>query len=278
MSEQREQGSGSLRGEQTQSGAVDPEARLERFSRQMLLDPIGGRGQARLAEAKVLIVGAGGLGSPVAMYLAAAGVGALTLLDPDQVSLSNLHRQILYDEESLGQKKVERALLRLAAMDGALQLEGISDRLNQENADDLFRAHSLVVDGSDNFETRFVANDAALRTGTPLVHGAVLGFSGQLTVVDGLHGGCYRCLFEAPPPPDAIPSCAVAGVLGSVCGVVGSLMATEALKQLLGLETLAGSMLVYDGLEARTRRILLPQRADCAACAERPSRSGGPSI
>ncbi|MDF1565185.1 MAG: HesA/MoeB/ThiF family protein [Deltaproteobacteria bacterium] len=248
------------------------DARLERHSRQMLLDAIGGAGQARLGAARVLCVGAGGLGSPVALYLAAAGVGHLTLLDPDEVSLSNLHRQVLHGSADLGRPKVESGVERLHELDPELSLEGMRARLDADLARVLFAEHDLIVDGSDNFETRFLCNDAALAAGKPLVHGGVLGFVGQVTLIDGRHGGCYRCLFEAPPPPGEVPPCSEAGVLGAVCGVIGSVMATEAIKRLVdpegeALPHLAGRLFVWDGLAARGRTLSLPRREGCPACA-----------
>lgn len=251
--------------------------RLERHSRQMLLDAIGGAGQANLSAARVLCVGAGGLGSPVALYLAAAGVGHLTLLDPDEVALSNLHRQVLHGTADLGRPKVESGADRLRALDPMLEIEPLRASLDEASAPALFEAHDLVVDGSDNFETRFLCNDVAIATGTPLVHGAVLGFVGQVTVVDGQTGGCYRCLFEAPPPPGEVPPCSEAGVLGAVCGVIGSVMATEAVKLLVGgLPTLAGRLFAWDGLEARGRTLALPRRADCPACGDAQGQGGPP--
>lgn len=249
------------------------EPQIERYSRQLLLDEIGGAGQARLLGARALIVGAGGLGSPVAYYLAAAGVGHLTLVDPDVVDSSNLQRQILHRVEDLGRPKVARAAEALAALNPDVAVRPLRGRLDAEGGEALFRDHDVVVDGSDNFETRFLASDLSVRTGTPLVHGAVLGFSGQALVVRPGEGPCYRCLFEAPPPPGDAPACAEAGVLGAVAGVLGAVMATEAVKVLLGVgEPLVGRLWAFDGLAGRTRVVGFPRNPRCPACGTEAAR------
>lgn len=255
------------------------ESQVERFSRQLLLDEIGGRGQARLLEARVLVLGAGGLGCPSLTYLAAAGVGHLTVVDPDLVEPSNLHRQPLHRLEDVGRPKVIRVAEALRAAYPDTVVDPIEGRFDADTAVALLAGHDLLVDGTDCFETRFLANDVAVAEGVPLVHGAVLGFEGRVLVVGAGAGaeagagagGCYRCLFEAPPPPGEIPSCAQAGVLGAVCGVIGSVMATEAIKVLLGAgDILSGTLFVWDALRARARRVPLPKRADCPACGTRP--------
>ncbi|RMG12994.1 MAG: HesA/MoeB/ThiF family protein [Deltaproteobacteria bacterium] len=244
-------------------------AQLSRWSRQMLLDEIGATGQAALARARVLLIGVGGLGSPVALYLAGAGVGHLTLLDPDRVAPDNLHRQILFRETDLGRAKVERARLALAALDASVEVEARQGRFTRENARPLVSDHDLVIDGSDDFETRFLANDTAVELGRPLVHGAVVGFHGQVMVV-GREGGCYRCLFEAPPPPGEVPPCAEAGVLGPAAGVIGSVMACEALKVLTGAGTpLTGRLWIHDALAPATRIVPVPPNPECRACRHR---------
>lgn len=241
---------------------------IDRYARQLLLDEIGGRGQSALLGARVLLVGAGGLGSPAALYLAAAGVGHLTLIDPDTVELSNLQRQVLHRTEDLGRPKVARGAEALVQLDPELEVHAIHGALGPDNAPALFAEHDVVLDGSDDFDIRFLCNDIALETGTPLVHGAVLGFGGQVTVVrPAADHGCYRCLFEAPPPRGEVPPCSEAGVLGSVCGVVGSVMATEAVKLLVGAgDSLAGRLWIWDGLAARSREVALPKNPECTAC------------
>jgi molybdopterin-synthase adenylyltransferase len=242
---------------------------IERYGRQVLLDEIGGAGQARLLGARVLIVGAGGLGSPAALYLAAAGVGRITLVDPDAVALSNLHRQILYGDEDVGAPKVAAAASGLRARSPHLSVEGRAERLDVTNAEARFAGHDVVLDGTDDFETRFLCNDTAVRMGVPLVHGAVLRWSGQVTVVGPGDGGCFRCLFEAPPPPGEVPPCSEAGVVGAVAGVVGSVMAVEALKVLLGIgpdDLLAGRLWTFDGRRGTSRTVPLPKNPGCPAC------------
>ena len=257
------------------SAAPLSERQIQRYSRQLLLDPIGGAGQARLAKARALVIGVGGLGSPAALYLAAAGVGHLTLVDPDRVELHNLHRQILHREADLGRPKVQSGREALLALDSALSVEIIEGRVDAATAPALFAAHDLVLDGSDGFPTRFLANDQAMATGTPLVHGAVLGFSGQLMCVDPEGpGGCYRCLFEAPPPAGEVPPCSEAGVLGAAAGVIGAAMAAEAVKILTGAgEPLYGRLFIYDGLLGRSRTVEVPRRPGCEACAGAPARA-----
>ena len=242
------------------------EPQIERYGRQILLDEIGGAGQAALLGARVGVVGAGGLGSPVVLYLAAAGVGHLTVIDPDTVALSNLHRQILHGTADLGRPKARRAAEAVAALNPEVRVDAVEGRLEADNADAFFRDHDLVVDGSDTFDTRFLANDAAVRTATPLVHGAVLGFSGQVMVVAPGAGGCYRCLFEAPPPPGEVPACSEAGVVGAACGVLGSVMALEAIKRLVGVPGLEGRMWTWDGITGRVRTVTVPRNPRCPAC------------
>lgn len=220
-----------------------------------------------LEDKSALIVGAGGLGGPALLALGAAGVGRLTLLDDDAVETSNLSRQPLFGEADLGSRKAEAAARRLARLYPRLKLEALDRRFDGGSALDLVRAADVVVDGSDNFPTRFLANDAAVAAGRPLVHGGILRYTAQLlTVVPG-QTGCLRCLFEEPPPPDAVPSCAQAGVLGALAGMAGALMAAEALRLLAGERgAYAGRLVIFEARPARTRVVVVRRRAGCPAC------------
>lgn len=251
------------------------ERQIRRYARHILLDEIGGAGQRRLLASRVLVVGAGGLGSPLLLYLAAAGVGTLGIVDDDVVELSNLQRQIVHGEDRLGEAKVESARARLAALNPDVRVIAHRQRLNAGNALALIADYDLVADGSDNFATRFLLNDACYLARRPLVSGAVLRFDGQIATfkafardADGGHGPCYRCLY-GEPPPDPPPSCAEAGVLGAFCGVVGSWQAMEVVKELLGIgDSLSGWLLILDGLGARVRKVRLPADPGCRLCGE----------
>ena len=245
---------------------------LERYSRHLRLDEVGVEGQRRLERSRVLLVGAGGLGSPAAFYLAAAGVGHLRLVDDDVVDRSNLQRQILHVEAAIGQAKVESARERLAALNPRVRVEGVRERVTSANVEALLEGMDVVVDGSDNFPVRYLLNDACVKLGKPLVYGAVQRFEGQASVFDaGRHRGrcpCYRCLFPEPPPPQFAPSCADAGVLGVLPGIVGLLQANEAIKLLLGIgQGLAGRLLQFDALAMRFREIGLAPDPQCPVCA-----------
>lgn len=245
---------------------------LERYSRHLRLPQVGIDGQQRLARARVLLIGAGGLGSPAAFYLAAAGVGHLRMADDDVVDRSNLQRQILHTEDSVGVAKVVSAAQRIAALNPRVQVDAIQTRVTASNVEALLQDVDVVVDGADNFAARYLLNDACVKLGKPLVYGAVQQFEGQLSVFDaGRHRGqlpCYRCLFPEPPPPEFAPSCAEAGVLGVLPGVIGLLQATEAIKLLLGLgDSLAGRLLSFDALAIRFREIRLPPDPQCPVCA-----------
>lgn len=225
---------------------------LDRYHRQMILPQVGPEGQERLKRASVVVVGAGGLGVPVLQYLVAAGVGRVGVVEMDRVEVSNLHRQVLYTTEDVGEPKALVAQKRLQALNPLVRVEAYPVRLTSENALEILRPYDLVVDASDNFPTRYLVNDAAVLLGKPLVFGAIYQFDGQVAVfhhptLHGEMGPCYRCLFPKPPPPGAVPSCAEAGVFGVLPAVVGSLMAAEALKVLLGIgKPLAGHLLLYD--------------------------------
>ena len=251
------------------AGELDGDAR-ERYARHLSLPEIGVTGQTRLLQSRVLVVGAGGLGCPASMYLAAAGVGTITIVDPDRVELSNLQRQILHGTAHTGELKVDTARLRLRELNPSIDVRTRALRVDADNAGDLVAGHDVVVDGSDNFAARYAVNDACVRAGRPLVYGAVEGFSGQVAVfaphlAGGRGSGCYRCLF---PAPGQGPSCAEAGVLGAVPGVIGLLQATETIKLLLDLgQPLMGRLLRYDALGTRTAESRLKADPDCAVCA-----------
>ena len=239
-----------------------------RYSRHILLAEVGGVGQAKLRAASVLVIGAGGLGSPLVLYLAAAGVGRIGIVDDDTVELSNLQRQVAHGMESLGRNKALSAAAAARARNPLVRIEPHPLRLSAENALDLIRGYDIVCDGSDNFATRFLVSDAAVQARRTLVSAAVLRFEGQLaTFRPHLGGPCYRCLHPAPPPPGLVPACHEAGVLGAVTGVLGTLQATEVLKEILGIgESLAGRLLVWDALATRFRTLRLPKDPACPAC------------
>jgi adenylyltransferase/sulfurtransferase len=239
---------------------------LERYARHLVLRQVGGPGQARIRAARVLVIGAGGLGSPLALYLAAAGVGVIGLVDDDRVSLSNLQRQILFRTADVGRAKVEAGRAALEALNPGVTVQAHALRLTGNNAAALFAGYDIIADGSDNFETRFLVNDTAFAEKKTLVSAAVTEFEGQLATFKA-HDGispCYRCLFRAPPPPGTVPSCSQAGVLGAAAGVMGALQALEVLKEIAGFgESLAGRLLVYEALTARFRTIALPRDPAC---------------
>ncbi|MFH1331196.1 MAG: molybdopterin-synthase adenylyltransferase MoeB [Actinomycetota bacterium] len=244
-------------------------ARQARYSRHLLLPEVGPAGQERLLASRVLLVGAGGLGSPAALYLAAAGVGTLGIVDPDVVEESNLQRQVLHDRESLGRLKVESAAEAIGRLNPDVTVVPYPVRLGAGNVLDLMAGYDVVVDGADNFATRYLMNDAALRLRRPVVHGAVFRFEGQATVFRPYTGPCYRCLFPEPPPPDLAPSCAEVGVLGVLPGIIGSIQAAEALKLLLGIgEPLVGRLLTYDALAQEFLTLRVRRDPVCRACAD----------
>jgi sulfur-carrier protein adenylyltransferase/sulfurtransferase len=250
-----------------------------RYRRHLTLPEVGEAGQAKLLAARVLIVGAGGLGSPAALYLAAAGVGTLGLVDSDVVEASNLQRQVLHTVERTGQPKTESAKEALAALNPDVQVVGFQERLTAANVARILQGFDVVLDGGDNFPTRYLLNDACVLFGKPLVHGSVFRFEGQVTTVLPHQGPCYRCLYPAAPPAELAPSCAEAGVLGVLPGVIGLLQATEALKLLLGTgNPLVGRLLVYDALGAHFRELQLQRDPACTACGAgaRPSLGDTP--
>ncbi len=249
------------------------ESQIQRYSRHILLPEVGGAGQARLLAARVLVVGAGGLGAPLLLYLAAAGVGTLGVIDHDHVDLSNLQRQVIHDTGSLGLPKVQSAANRIAALNPDVVVEAYAHKLTVGNALDLVTRYDVIVDGSDTFKTRYLLNDACVLAGKPLVSAALLRFDAQISTFAAHRPNCpcYRCLYPEAPPPGTVPSCGEAGILGALAGTMGCLQATEVVKEILGIgESLAGALLLYDGLAARFQRITIPKDPDCPICGVAP--------
>lgn len=247
------------------------EAQIQRYSRHILLPEVGGVGQTRLLRSKVLVIGAGGLGSPAILYLAAAGVGTIGVIDDDRVDLSNLQRQILHTTARVGALKAESAQETVRAINPDVRVVPIVKRLDPSNAAELIADWDIVADGSDNFDTRFLVNDACRLVGKTLVSAAILRFDGQLaTFKPG--APCYRCLYHKPPPPDQIPSCAQAGVLGAVAGMLGTMQATEVIKEILGVgDSMAGHLMIVDALSMTFRKVRVPRDPECALCGPHPS-------
>ncbi|MGH8944916.1 MAG: molybdopterin-synthase adenylyltransferase MoeB [Acidimicrobiia bacterium] len=240
-----------------------------RYARHVRLPEVGETGQLRLLSSRVLVVGAGGLGSPAALYLAAAGVGTLGMVDHDMVDASNLQRQVLHSLDRIGMPKVESARETLSALNPDVKVETHEERLTASNALRIMSGYDIVVDGSDNFPTRYLVNDASLHLRVPVVHGSIFRFEGQVSVFSPYQGPCYRCLHRLPPPPEVAPSCAEAGVIGVVPGVIGSIQAMETVKVLLGIgDTLAGRLLVYDALEQDFTTVKVRRDLDCPACSD----------
>ena len=245
---------------------------LSRYSRHFMLPEVGEAGQAKLLAAKVLLLGAGGLGSPTALYLAAAGVGTLGIIDHDVVDLSNLQRQILHTNDRVGMPKVESARIAIEALNPDVRVIGYQERLSSENVLDIFERYDIIIDGCDNFPTRYLVNDACVMLGKPNVHGSIFQFEGMASVFDPRSGPCYRCLYPEPPPPGAAPSCAEAGVLGVLPGLVGCVQALEAIKLILGAgRPLIGRMVHFDTLSMEIRVNRLPRDPECPMCGERPT-------
>ena len=251
------------------------EPQIQRYARHIVMTEVGGEGQARLLASKVLVVGAGGLGSPLVLYLAAAGVGTIGVVDDDTVSLSNLQRQILHTTPRIGQPKAESAIEAVRALDPAIRVVPHQLRLNAANVRGLLDQYDLVADGTDNFDTRFLLNDASYFAKKTLVSGAALRFDGQLATYKAHLGEphpCYRCVFREPPPPGLVPSCATGGVLGALVGTVGSLQATEVVKELLGIgDSMSGNLLIYDGLGTRFRKVKVKRDPHCPLCSAEAS-------
>jgi len=263
----------SLAGARAGAGTDLEPDEIARYSRHLGLAEVGEEGQLRLKRGRVLIVGAGGLGSPAALYLAAAGVGQIGIVDFDAVDVSNLQRQILHDTAAVGSRKTDSARSRLEGINPLVHIETIDEELTAANALEIIRAYDLVVDGTDNFKTRYLTNDACVLLGKPNVYGSVLRFEGQASVFATASGPCYRCLFREPPPPGLVPSCAEAGVLGVLPGLVGTIQATEAIKLILGTgESLVGRLLLVDALRMRFRAVGVRRDPECPACGTREIR------
>jgi len=247
--------------------------RRARYSRHLLIPEVGEEGQLKLLDSKVLLVGAGGLGSPASLYLAAAGVGRLGIVDADVVDESNLQRQIVHSTESLGEPKVESAQRAIEALNPDVEVVSYQERLTSENIERILAdGWDVIVDGADNFPTRYLVNDASVWHRIPVVHGSIYRFEGQVTVFKPHEGPCYRCLFPTPPPPELAPSCAEGGVLGVLPGVIGSLQASEALKLALGIgEPLIGRLLLFDALSAEFNEVKLRRDPGCPVCGEQPT-------
>ncbi len=249
------------------------DSQINRYSRQMILSEVGGKGQKKLQEAKVLIIGAGGLGSPSALYLVAAGIGTLGLTDGDVVDLSNLQRQILHTTDRIGVSKVESGGQLLSALNPETTLQLYPEHVRKDNIMPLLEKYDIILDGSDNFSTRFLINDACFFAKKTLISGSIFRFEGQLTTIKPHEGfPCYRCLYPEPPPAGLVPNCQEAGVLGALAGTIGVLQANEAIKEILGLgETLADRLLLYDALDMTFRKVGRPKAPDCPLCGLHPT-------
>lgn len=248
---------------------------LHRYARHIVLPEVGGLGQEKLLNARVLVAGAGGLGAPLLLYLAAAGVGTIGVVDHDVVDRSNLQRQVIHDEDSLGELKVESAARRIARLNPDVKLDAHPEKLTAANVERLIAGYDIVADGTDNFESRFLLNDACYFNAKTLVSAAILRFDGQVSTFKARPGDgqapCYRCLFPEPPPPGLVPSCSQGGVLGALAGFIGSLQAVEVLKEILGIgESLSGSLLLFDALNASYNRIKVKKDPDCPLCGGNP--------
>jgi sulfur-carrier protein adenylyltransferase/sulfurtransferase len=238
-----------------------------RYARHLVMPEVGPEGQAKLNEAKVLFIGAGGLGSPALLYLAAAGIGTIGIVDFDVVDLSNLQRQVVHNESRIGMKKTQSAAMTIKALNPEVNVVQHNEMLTDDNVDRLIAGYDVVLDGTDTFETRYTLNDAAVRAAIPVVHASVFRFEGQLTVFVPFEGPCYRCLYPTPPPPELAPGCSVAGVLGVVPGVMGLLQATEAIKLILNLgDPLMGRLLIWDALDGTFTEVKLRRDPMCPAC------------
>jgi sulfur-carrier protein adenylyltransferase/sulfurtransferase len=245
---------------------------LARYSRQVILPQLGEEGQLKILGSRVLCVGAGGLGSPLALYLAAAGVGTLGVIDNDKADLSNLQRQILHNESVVGSSKVDSARSTLSRLNSDITINTYDTRLDSSNVMEIFKDYDIVVDGTDNFPTRYLINDACVFLGIPNVHGSIFHFDGQCTVFNYEDGPCYRCLYPEPPPPELAPSCAEAGVLGAICGVIGTMQAVETLKIITGTgQSLKGRLVSYDALHTSFRELKVRRDPGCPVCSKEPS-------
>ena len=258
--------------EAANSTATLSKEEIMRYSRHLIMPEVGMDGQLKLKQAKVLCIGTGGLGAPLGLYLAAAGVGRIGLVDFDSVDLTNLQRQILFGTDDIGRPKIEAATDRLRNLNPDIQIDRFETRLTSENALDILKNYDIVVDGTDNFPTRYLVNDACVILGKPNVYGSIFRFEGQITIFGAPGGPCYRCLYPEPPPPGLVPSCAEGGVLGVLPGIVGAIQAAETLKLIIGKgEPLIGRLLLFDALAMRFRELKLRKNAECPACGGHPT-------
>ncbi len=247
------------------------EEQLERYSRHIILDDIGGVGQEKILKGKVLIVGAGGLGSPAALYLAAAGIGTLGIIDSDNVDLTNLQRQIIHFTGDVGKPKVESACEKINQLNPDVKVVTYQDILNSENASEITKKYDFILDGTDNFPTKFLINDACVMEGIPYSHGGILRFEGQ-TMTYSPGNACFRCVFENPPPKDSVPSCSQAGVLGAVAGILGTIQAAEAIKYIIGKgDLLTNRFLIFDALNMNFRTVRVKRNPGCPVCGDNPT-------
>lgn len=245
---------------------------IERYSRHIILKEVGGKGQKKLLDGKVMVIGAGGLGAPLALYLAAAGVGTIGIADADVVDLSNLQRQVIHFTSDVGKPKVESAREKMEAINPDVRVRTYQEWISAANIARIIADYDFVIDGTDNFAAKFLVNDACVLAGTPYSHGGILQFDGQTLTVKPGESPCYRCIFPAPPPKDAIPTCARAGVIGVLPGVLGTIQATEAIKYLLGQgDLLTGRLLTYDALRMRFREVPVKKSARCPVCGDNPT-------
>jgi molybdopterin/thiamine biosynthesis adenylyltransferase len=248
------------------------DSQIERYSRHIILKEIGGEGQKKILNTEVVIIGAGGLGSPAAYYLAATGVGKIGIVDSDRADLSNLQRQILHFTKDVGRLKTESAKEKLIAINPDCKVVMHNTRINAQNVLDIIGSYDAVIDGSDNFPTRYLINDACVISRTPLFEGAVISFSGQAITIIPHESACYRCLYEEPPPPGLIPSCQEAGVMGAIPGVIGIIQATEVIKWILGKgNLLTDRLLIYNGLEMEFNEVKVARNPQCPVCGDNPS-------
>lgn len=245
---------------------------IKRYSRHIILPEVGGKGQSKLLNSSVLIIGAGGLGAPAALYLAAAGVGRIGIVDADVVDLSNLQRQVIHHTKNLDKPKVLSAKEKIEDINPDVKVEAHNYLITSANAKEIVSGYDVIIDGSDNFPTKFLMNDVAVMTGTPLVHGGILRFVGQVLTIKPREGACYRCLFKSPPPPGLVPTCQEAGVIGVLGGVMGTIQATEALKLILGIgNPLVNRLMTYDALKVKFREIAVKMNPQCPVCGENPT-------
>ena len=247
------------------------EEQLERYSRHILLKNVGIEGQSRIMQSKILIIGAGGLGAPAAFYLAAAGIGIIGIVDPDRVELSNLQRQIIHFTNDLNKPKVISASEKIKVLNPDVEVKLYQERVTSANIKEIINGYDFVIDGTDNFAAKFLINDACVMQNIPFSHGGILRFTGQTMTIIPYKSACYRCVFSVPPPPNAVPTCSQAGVLGAIAGMLGTIQAAEAIKYVAGIgEPLINSLLTFDALDMNFRKIKINRRTNCQVCGENP--------